>query len=428
MKKNILVLTESMRPFTSEWGSCQRVYYYSKALIEDGYGVSIICKNNSEQEKGLYYFDGIKVISFDEPNINKENNAQKSSFKERLVKFIKSKKIIHSILKFVYRLLYSEPNLFRGHESKKWANNNKKKIIEYIKNNDVQTVIVSGPPFGLFYLVSSLKKNKVKIVLDYRDPWNLWYGKFSFSNRHEKKAIRFADVVVSSTNELAKAIKINYKKNDSISVLNGYDEERWKNIKKNKEDSDSFVVSYIGTIRINNSPDFRNPTVLLEASKEFLTRHNDAVVRIIGVGDDLEQMGKNEIDRLFFEKQVSVEESLKYTVNSDLLLVLHTAHDDSGNYIVCGKIYDYLRSKNRILSIGDKAECNKNLIESSKCGLHVKNNFDSILNGLEREYERWKKRELDNCCTFEITKYSRQFQNKLFVSYLNQMLGEKRND
>ena len=36
MVSNLLIITESMMPFTSNWGACQRIYHYAKKMVSEG--------------------------------------------------------------------------------------------------------------------------------------------------------------------------------------------------------------------------------------------------------------------------------------------------------------------------------------------------------------------------------------------------------
>ena len=425
MPRNILILTESMKPFSNDWGSCQRVYYYSKLFADFGYSVFIITRNNSELKSGEYSLDNFKVISFD-AGISDKN--RKLSLRSKIIEYCKKRKFIFNSLKFIFRLLYSEPNVFRGKESVSWAKFNLNNILNFIKTHNIDLVIISGPPFGLFRLTKKLKKAGIKIVLDYRDPWNLWYEKFSFSNKYEKKAIKRANLIVTSTSSLCQRIIKKYGAENVVPILNGYDQNIWsqyENYQKHK--NDFFVISYIGYILINQSPEFRDPNIFLDACMDFLSNHEDVFVQFIGVGDKLDYI-KYKHENLIFKNSVPVEEAIKIMIDSNLLVAIHTASDMSGDYIVCGKIYDYLKSGNRILSVGNYANCNKDLIESNRAGTQVNNDKNDILKALENEYKNWKNNVKCSPIITNYSEYDREHQNRLFLNEINKLLGEIKND
>lgn len=59
-------------------------------------------------------------------------------------------------------------------------------------------MIISGPYFSVFGLCGKIKQRyrNVKVVLDYRDPWNLWNNAHGIANILEHRNIRKCDKVV----------------------------------------------------------------------------------------------------------------------------------------------------------------------------------------------------------------------------------------
>ena len=115
--------------------------------------------------------------------------------------------------------------------------------------------------------------------------------------------------------------------------------------------------------------------------------------------------------------------------NSDAVVVIHTADDSSGKYIVCGKLYDYLRSGKFILSVGNKAAGNNNLLDLYNCGVCCNNDRDSIRECLDLIYTKWKNDLLAVDVPKEIDWYSRESQNTEFLRLINDLMmqGGKRN-
>lgn len=418
--KNIFILIEAMTPFTKYWGGCQRAYHYGQKFLSEGYNVHVICRNQSELDEGVLDNNGLIVSGLGAANKeSSETQTQKGSLhtKNRIKEIIKRNPQLTSMVKNTFRFVYSEPNALDGMMSKKWATKSLEYIEKYIDDNEIDVVIISGPPFGLFYTVKSIKKHGVKVVLDYRDPWTLWYEKTSIASIYERYAIKHADLVVAATDSLADAIRNKYRKGNVHSVLNGYDIQKWNavSIKNGKHD---FTISHIGLVTLNADGAFRDPSVFLKAANAFVRRHPDARVQFVGVKnpDDGYAMGLDK--RISFLPPVSVECALEMIAESDVLVAMHTIDDASGKYIICGKIYDYLRSGNLILSIGDKAFANKAIVENNKSGLHCNNNAEDILNALEELYckhEHRLKLGEEKETHLRIEQYSREYQNAKFL-------------
>jgi hypothetical protein len=98
-----------------------------------------------------------------------------------------------------------------------WIKENRK-IIEFIKTQNIDYVFISGPPHSVFYLVPEIyKKTNAKVILDLRDPFSLHpYVKTSFIDNYlEKKCFELAyKIILTSPSTLKNKEKYSelYKK------------------------------------------------------------------------------------------------------------------------------------------------------------------------------------------------------------------------
>lgn len=295
MIKNILIVTEAMMPFTNNWGACQRVYHYAKLMKQNGLNVSIICRNSTNKCNGTELVEGIEVcgiggtstVSNEKTEGSKKNT---DSLREKLKKIDRNVKVVSNVVRGISRFVYSEPNVLSGYGSKKWAESVNGEILSQIRDKKIDAVILSGPSFGSFYLADKIKQTGVKLILDYRDPWTCWYEKYSLAESAERKAVQLADLVITTTDPLTEALKEKYKSNSVYTIMNGYDRNLWSEIDKKEHRSGKMVISYIGAIKINGQPGFRDATVFLTAAKEFLKTHDDVQIQFIGVRDSLDSI------------------------------------------------------------------------------------------------------------------------------------------
>lgn len=419
--KTIVILTESMMPFTFSWGACQRVFYYSKQLLSEGYAVTIICKNDSKLDDGITNNEGITVIGLGFSHSDNRETNNKNSIKDRIKKLDRNNKTFSNIIRSSARFAYSEPNIFFGPKSHRWVKKYSEKILRTINEIKPYVTIISGPPFGLFSLVSKIRAICNKIILDYRDPWTLWYEKPTLMSHIEKHAIENSDYIITSTDSLCEGMKKKYPKANVISILNGYDESSWNNINFPTVYKDRIVFSYIGAIWINNPPAFRDASNFIFAANKFADLHNDAYFQFYGVRDNVNDIDKSFKKHVVFNGNIPVKESLVEMMKSHVLIVMHTAHDASGKYIICGKLYDYMKSKKFVLSIGDCADANKHFVETNHIGLHCNNNIDDIISALNMIYMMWKENKMFVKSSDDINVFSRQFQNNKLVDMINNM-------
>lgn len=142
--------------------------------------------------------------------------------------------------------------------SKKRVNKLSKKII---KEEKIETVIITGPPYNILHYGVELKKeNDVKLVVDYRDMWNGHPWEYKFQNttlkqqgyalQQEKEILKSADAVFSVNAGLSRhLLKLNGEREaDKFHVIyNGFDKnDFYLNVPKQK--SDKIRMFFAGNI------------------------------------------------------------------------------------------------------------------------------------------------------------------------------------
>lgn len=426
MVSKLLIITESMIPFTSNWGACQRVYHYAKKMISEGIQVTVICRNGSEWPDSVEEVEGIRVIGrrggrTSAPAGGQTGKGFQAELRKKLQAIDRNVKIVSGAVRSAYRFLYSEPNVLSGRAARQWAKSAVPFALRYIEDEGVDTVILSGPAFGLFYHAEEIKAAGVKLILDYRDPWVSWYEKPTLADRAEKKAVERADLVVAATETLTEALNKKYDTAKCHTVMNGYDKELWATVGLQEHDPNKLIISHVGNIRIHGQPGFRDAACFMSAVKEFKEMHPEVEVQFVGVKDDLKDIDPKLKESVEFKNTVPAAEALRIAARADILLMLHTALDPSGKYIICGKAFDYMRSGNFVLSIGDAAYANKEFVEKTGCGIHCDNNKRAILETLEKIYAKWKLGGLTNKAR-EIERYSRDYQNLLFLRLIKAII------
>lgn len=428
MTSKLLIITEMMMPFAKNWGACQRIYHYAKKMVSEGIQVTVICHNISDRPDGTEDVDGITVIGRGGRKAPSSVEGQQSGgFKSKLRKKLqavdRNSKLISGTVRSYYRFLYSEPNTLSGSAAKKWGNSVMPFALDYIRSGGIDTVILSGPTFGLFYHAEEIKACGVKLILDYRDPWVSWYEKPTLAGKAERKAIMCADLVVSTTESLTEALNNKYDTSKCRTVMNGYDKEKWDSINFPEHDPEKLLIAYVGNIKIQKTSKnygFRDASCFLSTVGEFVKSHENVKVEFVGVQNDLDEIDPKIKEYVEFRNSVPVTEALEITAKSDVLLMFHTAHDPSGKYIICGKAFDCMRSGNYLLSIGDVAYANKTFVEQTGSGIHCDNNREAIFEALETIYTKWKEGTLTGGSR-DIEQYSRDYQNTQFLKMIRDL-------
>lgn len=418
MKEKILIITYEMIPYSNHWGGCQRMYYLADFLIQNKFDVRMI----SSLKENVGYFG--KEINFDIlylPYLKIKNEGIKTEIKNSAII-----KMIKTIVKKLEKIIFNEPISGIGLFGYLWSRKSEKKILEYIKSNNIKKVIISVPPFSLLTLINPIKKSneEIKVIFDFRDPWNTKDDNKGISSFREKNLLKKADKIIVATesvkNEKMKKFEVNPEKVEII--LNGYSSEDWNKIENQEtgtEVKNKIVISYLGSIDFKGC---RDTTTFFNAYDKLGDMKKFVKLRFIGILENEEskklKMTYPEID---FIGKVSPEKAMIEMLKSDVLLNFHTLNDNSFKFLISAKIFDYIKSNKIIYSITDEESLVSQLIREKELGLTANNIEKEILEKFEIIINNFKTGTLDKLRKnkdLNIDFYSRENQNKKYVEIL----------
>lgn len=239
-----------------------------------------------------------------------------------------------------------------------------------IKENEIDTVITTGPPHSVHLIGLKLKTLGIKWVMDLRDLWSdnpfvLYPGKVREKNRRlEERCIREADLILTVTKSFKERLIKTYDflSEDRVKVVyGGYDENDFNVPPKKLK---GFTISYAGSFY-----SIQTPVYFLKAIREIIDE-NEEIKRNIKVYilGPFEENTKRIVSSLGLENYVVVtgfiphREAISYILGSSVLF-LYLARD--GFETVPQKTFEYMRAKKRILALVPDGEC-KNILET--CG------------------------------------------------------------
>ncbi len=137
-----------------------------------------------------------------------------------------------------------------------FAFDNKKAIYRYadewLKNNTVDYILVSGEPFVLFRYARLLsKKHQIPWVGDYRDGWSWNYNRKNPLMRywlsvHEKRISATASLLTSVSVSFKRKLRQLFPRQRIEVIYNGYFEELFADVKPEKEKG--FTMAFSGTL------------------------------------------------------------------------------------------------------------------------------------------------------------------------------------
>jgi len=434
MTETILVITLEMIPYIQNWGGCQRMYFLSEFLQKNGFNIIVV------HLKSNFYNMFDKKISFQTVPIEidciaKQNKEICEVFpkNECIGKYIKfCKHLISRGFLSIENLTYNEIDSYQGKRGRQLIDMSKEELLGIIKCNKIETAIISGPPFSLFSIVNYLKDNisGFKVILDYRDPWNLWNKGNMISRNREQFYLGLADQIVFINERLRDDTidLFHLDRNKCDVVLNGYSEEDWQEVikehRKPSSERGRLIISYIGNISFERGS-FRDLSTFWSAFERF-NHKEEMTIKFIGpdISTGASKL-KNRFDNsVEFISKVAHKQSLSYMLDSDILFLVHT-DDRSAKYIMTGKLFDYVRSGKVILGIASSSDTYfLNLIKMYHLGITSLNTEDCILDVLNLIYSKWKEgnlQDLRNDSKEDFNKFSRDNQNEGYIKLIENL-------
>lgn len=274
-------------------------------------------------------------------------------------------------------LLWIRGNIFIPDARVLWVKPSVKFLEKYILENEISTIITTGPPHSLHLIGLELKKKlNVNWVADFRDPWTtIGYHKalklsVFAANKHkelESKVLNSADLIlVTSPTTRAEFKQISTKRIEVIT--NGYDVENVGNQVLDKK----FSLAHIGSFLTE-----RNPRILWESISELI-RENPVFashfqLKLIGA---VSQEVLYAIDSFQLQNHVlnigyvSHGEAIVQQKKSQILLLIEINSEDTKS-IIPGKLFEYMVSERPIIGIGPKGSDFAQIITDTNTGIFV---------------------------------------------------------
>jgi len=257
-----------------------------------------------------------------------------------------------------------------------WIQPSVKYLREYLAKNPVDLIISSGPPHSCHRIALELKKILgIKWVADFRDPWSgiYYFDELMLSpfakkihQQMEREVLRSCDKIIT----VGETMKKDFAKMTPVPIeviTNGYDEEDYKG--KDFALTEKFTLSNIGLLpKGQNHPALWN--AISELAKENESFRNNLEIRFVGhvdahVKKSLEETGITQYCKMI--DYVSHEKVVEYQKSSHILL-LNINRVANAEYLLTGKLFEYLAAERPILCVGPKQGDAAKIIEECKAG------------------------------------------------------------
>jgi glycosyltransferase involved in cell wall biosynthesis len=298
-------------------------------------------------------------------------------------------------------LLYIRGNAFIPDARVLWVKPSIKFLEKYISENQIDTIITTGPPHSLHLIGVGLKeKSDINWIADFRDPWtSIGYHhdlKLSIrsSKKHkelESKVLKIADSILVTSVTTKKEFQLLTKQPIHV-ITNGYDVEKIGKTALDKK----FTIAHIGSFLSQ-----RNPRILWKCLKEIIKENSsfksDFQLKLIGAVSEevLETIAEFRLDSYINNVgYVSHKEAVAQQRSSQVLLLIEI-NSEITKSIIPGKLFEYMVSERPILALGPEGSDFENIIKSTNTGVfHQYDEYDKLKITILDFYKKYKMQSL----------------------------------
>ena len=320
-------------------------------------------------------------------------------------------------------LIYPDPRIF-------WVKPSVRFLTQFLKDNEISTIITTGPPHSIHLIGLRLKKKipQLKWLADFRDPWSEWGVLQSFNltgwakrihKKMERNVLTHADRVVTITPFYVKQLeKLSGRKIELLT--NGFDETDFADLKI--QPTEKFVIRHVGLVNPNC-----DPRPFLKAAEEVVNENsleNKFEIAFTGqVNDDLKNFVKTNqtlSNITQFESSVTHDELVQLYGKSSALLLVLTGYKDGEGFLP-GKLFEYIATGLPIIAIGPLPSDADALLRELKAGeMIASDDRDKIKKQIFSLYTGWIGREVKST-SYSANKYSRKQLTFRLVEILKSM-------
>ncbi|MEE4259002.1 MAG: glycosyl transferase family 1 [Bacteroidales bacterium] len=409
--KKVLIITYYWPP--SGGGGVQRWLKFAKYLRKFGWEPVIYTPENPERPVEDYSLlkdipEHLTVIkkTIKEPYGLYKKLTGKSKEQKIQTAFLSESGSKNSLLENLS--VWVRGNLFIPDARKSWIKPSVKFLSKYLVEEQIDTIVTTGPPHSMHMIGYHLKqKLQISWLADFRDPWtNIdYYDQLKLAKRAdrlhhklENEVLTNADAVTVVSPGMIRDFKEKVER-DYFFIPNGYDEVDMKLGEKTSK-SEKFTLSHIGSLTRT-----RNPENLWRALQELVSENIQFASHL-----EIKNIGKMDFNAVESLKRAGLEKyltAINYLPHSKVIdeqrnasmLLLLINDTPNAKLILTGKIFEYMASNTPIVCIGPVDGDAAKIIQNKKCGeVFDFNEVRSLKKHLEDNYKKFKRNKLVSDC------------------------------
>lgn len=321
-------------------------------------------------------------------------------------------------------------NLFVPDPRRFWIKPSVTFLTDYIRDNNIETVITTGPPHSIHLIGLRLKEKNPALqwLADFRDPWTEWgmWDSLMVSKSVRKIHKRLETKVLSTADEIITITPFYVKRFEQLArrpvrlLTNGFDEADFRDLVHSK--SEKFLIRHVGIINEKCDPrPFMNALKNEIADNPDFAR--DVVVEFIGdVHPDFRRfVSENNIlaGVTRFPGTIRHDELISIYGSSSLLLLILTGYKDAEGFLP-GKLFEYFATGLPVLGIGPADGDAGVLLRATSAGsMEESDDEPGIRNALKVVYDNWRASDKPQVNKNQFERFSRRAITGQLVNILS---------
>lgn len=403
--KKVLIITYYWPPMGG--GGVQRWLKTTKYLREYGWEPIIFTTKNGEAtvlDEGMLEeipegIETLRVPIWEPFDLYKKFTGKKKD--QKLVPGMAQESDGNS---FLHNLsIWVRGNLFIPDARKFWIKPASKYLLKYLKNNQVDAIVSTGPPHTTHMIaLNVVKKTNIPWLCDFRDPWSNidFYHKLKLTNWADKKHKRFENEVLTKSDQVVTVSWSWAEDFQRISdrmpvvITNGYDPADFTKAGKVALDK-KFTITHAGSLNED-----RNPHSLWKVLKELCSDKefsDDLEIKFIGqvspvaIAELTEYGLKNNLTQI---DNLPHHKVMDHLIKSQILLLpLNDTPNIDG--VVPGKLYEYIGAQRPIVCIGKPTGDAATIIKETNAGkVSDFSDTETLKNTISEYYQHYKSKTL----------------------------------
>ncbi len=306
-----------------------------------------------------------------------------------------------------------------------WVKPSVNYLKKYIQENNIDTIVTSGPPHSLHLIGLQLKTElNIKWLADFRDPWTtIGYHKALKLSEYAKKKHKFlekqvltsADTIIVTSKTTKAELEVLTKKPIEV-ITNGFDVTE---IAKQTLD-EKFTISHIGSFLSD-----RNPAILWQVLSELIKENQKFAENLkLNLIGKISQEILDEINKYNLSSYcdnigyIDHNKAIILQKKSQVLLLIEI-DSELTKCIIPGKLFEYMVSERPIIALGPKGSDIEAIILDTNTGIfHTYQEKEKLKQTIIKYFNLYLENNL-TVFAVGLQKYSRKNLTEQLVSLLN---------